>query len=235
VPDASTFGDAVRALHVHGLWEEVPSAVRARLSRGERGGIAETPKPGDARMGAARSFVIGSRRQAMEGARAAADRLGYRVIVIEEPVLGEARAAGPAVVARAMTAGGPDLEARRICVISSGETTVRVRGGGRGGRNQELALAALPALAESRRPVVLVSLGTDGVDGPTDAAGAIAASDSLARAAALGAPTVEAALEANDSYNYFDRLRDLVRTGPTGTNVGDLQIVCRGVSAKWSL
>ncbi|MBI2221160.1 MAG: DUF4147 domain-containing protein [Acidobacteria bacterium] len=228
VADRSTFADAVRALRAHGLWDEVPAAVRARLSKGERGEVSETPKPGEPRMAGASAFVIGSRRDAMEGARAVAETLGYRAVVIDEPTLGEARRAGPALVARALAWGREDAGMRPTCVISSGETTVHVRGSGRGGRNQELALAAVSALAESPWPVVLVSVGTDGVDGPTDAAGAIATADSLARAAALGAPSVAAALDANDSHSYFDRLGDLVRTGPTGTNVGDLQIVCWG-------
>ena len=228
VADASTFADAVAALHDHGLWEEVPSAVRTRLSRGARGEVDETPKPGEPRIAGASSFVIGSRRDAMDGARVAAEKLGYRAIVLDEPTLGEARLAGPALVEKALAACRQDSGGRPTCMISSGETTVRVRGGGSGGRNQELALAAVPALRESGRRMVLVSLGTDGVDGPTDAAGAIAATDSLARAAAAGALSVAATLDANDSYRYFDRLGDLIRLGPTGTNVGDLQIVCWG-------
>jgi glycerate-2-kinase len=222
VADPSTFGDAVRALRARDAWSDLPGGVRARLSGGEAGEIAETPKPGDPRFAHASGFVIGGRRDAMQAARVAAERLGYRVVLIDEPTLGEARAAGPMIVARARErAGSPD----RTCVISSGETTVHVRGQGRGGRNQELALAALASLASSRSPMTLVSLGTDGVDGPTDAAGAVADERSLSRATALGLPAVDAVLAANDAYTFFDRLDDLVRTGPTGTNVGDLQIV----------
>jgi glycerate-2-kinase len=227
VADRSTFSDARRILHEFDLWDAAPPRVRAHLARGERGAVSETPKPGDPRLGHSRAFVIGSRREAMEGARDAAVRAGYHAVIKDEAVLGEARVAGPAVMACALESALRE-SAAGVCVISSGETTVHVRGGGRGGRNQELALAALPALARASRPIVLVSLGTDGVDGPTDAAGAIADGGSLARAAGLGAPPVAAALEANDSYSYFDRLGDLVRTGPTGTNVGDLQIVLVG-------
>jgi glycerate-2-kinase len=232
VADPSTFGDAVRTLREFEVWDDAPEAVRAHLAQGVRGDIPETPKPADPRLSDARSFVIGSRREAMEGAREAAERLGYDVVVIGEPVLGEARAMGPVVVERAL------LAARRratphagVCVVSSGETTVRVRGNGRGGRNQELALSALPSLRDARLPIALASVGTDGVDGPTDAAGALADGGSLARAEEEHAPTVEAALDANDSYGYFDRLGDLIRTGPTGTNVGDLQIVLIGPAA----
>jgi glycerate 2-kinase len=223
VPDSSTFVDAARALDVRGLWEQVPAAVRQRLSSGAKGKIEETPKPGDRRLANASGFVIGSRRDAMNGARETASRLGYRVIVVDEPTLGEARVAGPAVIDRAARlaseGSGP------LCVISSGETTVRVTGHGRGGRNQELAVAALPRLKTFGRPVVLASIGTDGVDGPTDAAGAIADERSLSRAAAQGLPPVGDVLRANDAYPFFNALGDLIRTGPTGTNVGDLQIV----------
>ncbi len=225
VPDPSTFGDAVRALGAREVWDALPERVRHRLSRGARGEAAETPKPGDERLARASAFVIGGRRDAMEGARAAAERLGYRGIVIEEPTLGEARTAGSGVVARARHLAG---DASRACVISSGETTVRVRGKGRGGRNQELALAAAPALAAGARPIALVSLGTDGVDGPTDAAGAFVDGTSLRRAIELGLPPIDVVLRDNDSYPFIDRLGDLIRTGPTGTNVGDLQIVLVG-------
>ena len=223
VADASTYADAIAAVRAGGVWQDLPPSVREHLARGRRGDVPETPKPGDPRLAGAQAFVIGSRRDAMEGARAAAERLGYQSRVIDEPTLGAARAAGPAVVARAVaTVGTREV---RACVISSGETTVDVRGGGRGGRNQELALAALPALDAVRRPVVLASFGTDGVDGPTDAAGAIADDGSLRRARELGLAAPDAVLDANDSYPFFDRLGDLIRTGPTGTNVGDLQIV----------
>ena len=157
----------------------------------------------------------------MAAARDAARALGYDPVVVDEPVVGESRQAGPALVARSTRLAGPSGS---YCVISSGETTVSVRGAGRGGRNQELALAAIPALAALEWPTVLASVGTDGVDGPTDAAGAIADSSSVARATAMALSRDEA-LAANDSYAFFDRLGDLVRTGLTGTNVGDLQVL----------
>jgi glycerate-2-kinase len=222
VPDQSTYAEAVVALQQSELWETLPAAVKNHLMRGGRGEIAETPKPGDTRLGAASGFVIGSRRHAMAGAAGAAERLGYATVVIDEPTLGEARVAGPALVDRALQIA---RHRERCCVISSGETTVHVKGSGRGGRNQELALAALPMLAAKERSVMLVSVGTDGVDGPTDAAGALADEQSLSRADAAGLAPVDAVLDANDAYPFFDALGDLVRTGPTGTNVGDLQIL----------
>lgn len=222
VPDGSTFGDAVGFLSGRGLWDELPASVRRRLTRGAKGGLPETPKPGDPRLAAASGFVIGNRHNAMNGARDAASRLGYRAVVVDRATLGEARHAGPPLVEQAARMV---REGERLCVITSGETTVHVTGDGRGGRNQELALSALPALAAADRWMVLISIGTDGVDGPTDAAGAIADHRSLARARDLNLPSVDQILAANDAYPFFEALGDLVRTGPTGTNVGDLQVI----------
>jgi hydroxypyruvate reductase len=200
----------------------MPASVRQHLTRGQDGNAPETPKPGDPRLADASGFVIGSRRDAMRGAQDAAERLGYRTVVVDRPTLGEAKLAGPAVVEHGLRLATVD---QRLCVISSGETTVRVTGSGRGGRNQELALAAIPVLASIGREAVLLSLGTDGIDGPTDAAGAIADDRTLSRAGASGLPPVPDVLSANDAYRFFDALGDLIRTGRTGTNVGDLQVL----------
>jgi len=141
--------------------------------------------------------------------------------MLDEPTVGEARLAGAELARRAIaarrTAPGP------LCVIASGETTVRVTGRGRGGRNQELALAAAEVLAELATPVVAASLGTDGIDGPTDAAGAIVDATTISRAMRAGLSPA-AVLHDNNTYALFDVLGDLVRTGPSGTNVGDLQV-----------
>lgn len=220
VADATTFADALRVLDQHGGRHAYPSAVVARLEQGAAGRIPDTPKPGDERLARSDARVIGNRMTAVAGAGAAAAALGYRVQVVPEPVVGEARLAASAVIAAATAAG----LAVPACVISSGETTVRVTGAGKGGRNQELALAFVPLVAQLGARVALASVGTDGIDGPTDAAGAIVDSTTQARAAALG---LEAAsfLHHNNAYVFFDRLGDLIRTGPTRTNVGDLQIV----------
>jgi glycerate 2-kinase len=152
--------------------------------------------------------------------------MGYDAVVHEPPVVGEAR---HAAVTWWETIGGPAVAAgRRLALISSGETTVRVVGNGRGGRNQEFALAAATALAGASTPSVLVSMGTDGIDGPTDAAGAIVDPRTCARAAALGLAAPETFLDRNDSAAFFDPLGDLLRPGPTGTNVGDLQVFLVG-------
>ncbi len=221
VPDESTFGDAWRVLQAYGGADAYPPAVVHYLAAGVRGDVQESPKPGDPRFARVRTQLIGGRRDAMAGAAEEAARLGYAVDVIDAPVVGEARHAGAALAGAVL--GRPRAASPR-CVISSGETTVRVRGSGRGGRNQELALATVGILAGAGRRVALASVGTDGIDGPTDAAGAYVDHTTDARAAALGLASPAAYLDHNDSYAFFDALGDLVRTGPTGTNVGDLQI-----------
>jgi glycerate 2-kinase len=234
VADPSTFGDAEGALRAGGLWDRIPSAVRDRLSGGAGGELPETPKPGDARLAAAEFVLAGSRRDAMTGARDAAASLGYDVEWIDTPTTGEARVAAAAFVARARERAGRST--RPFCIVASGETTVslpsdpdspaRSAQAGAGGRNQEFALAAAEGLSELA-DCALASVGTDGIDGPTDAAGAIADSTTLTRARALGLdPAV--ALAAHDSHTFFRALGDLIMTGPTSTNVGDLQILLRG-------
>ena len=228
VADPSTFDEALRVIDAHGSRAVYPRSVVRRLEDGAAGTLADTPKPGDERLARAYTRIIGSRTTAMDAARAHAESLGYAVVIIEDPVVGEARVAGPALIARAMKAGAPPAPVGRtsevrqpLCVIASGETTVRVTGRGRGGRNQELVLSMLPYLAGD---VVAASIGTDGIDGPTDAAGALADGTSRDRAAARGLDPA-AYLNDNNAYAFFDELGDLIRTGPTTTNVGDLQII----------
>jgi len=191
------------------------------LQRGTRGEIAETPKPGDPRLADAGFVLAGSRQDAMDGASAEAARLGYHVERIDPPTLGEAAAAGRAFVELAQARGA--RTGRPTCVIASGETTVTLTGKtGVGGRNQELALAAALAMAKSG-DVALASVGSDGVDGPTAAAGAIVDAMTIARAQAMGLDA-SAALARHDSHPFFSALGDLVVTGPTGTNIGDVQV-----------
>ena len=204
----------------------------ARLRAGASGGLDETPKPGDARLERSITRIIGTRGDAAAGAAAAARSLGYRTIVIDEPVVGPAREAGPGFVESAVRRAGPGDEP--VCVIATGETTVRVTGSGRGGRNQEVVLSAARTLAALPTPAALLSGGTDGVDGPTDAAGAMADATTLARAERAGLRSPEAYLDDNDAYRFFSALGDLVITGPSDTNVGDIQVLLiapRGRSA----
>jgi glycerate-2-kinase len=225
VGDASTFADAADVLRRFGGLDAYPPAVVERIQRGIRGEYPETPKPGDRRLARAETSVIGSRRNALRGASKEANARGYRVVTIDEPVSGEAREAARWYLrdALARSAALP----RPLCIVSSGETTVTVRGNGRGGRNQEFALALVEPLASLEGDTWLASVGTDGVDGPTDAAGAIVYSGTLKRARNPRMRLAPAAsfLDNNDAYHYFDRLDDLVHTGPTGTNVGDLQVL----------
>jgi len=222
VPDDSTFRDALRVIEeARPQPPEWPTAVLQRLHAGVAGRIAETPKPGEPRLAGHQARVIGSRREAMAGAAAEAERLGYRSIVLDDPVAGEARLAGPALFARASNV------ARRadvpLCIVTSGETTVHVTGDGLGGRNQELVLSSLGLVAGHHGGVAFASAGTDGVDGPTRAAGALADATSLERAQALGL-SPDDFLRRNDAFHFFEAMGDLIRTGPTGTNVGDLQV-----------
>ncbi len=223
VPDPSTFADAERILLRYGGRDAFPKPLTALIEEGVRGRRPETPKPGDPRIERSSARVIGGREDAMRGAEAAARSRGYHPVVLGPPIVGEARVAGRAH-ALAVTGRPFDLPGR-ACIISSGETTVRVVGSGRGGRNQEFALAAVDTLAACQRPAALASVGTDGVDGPTDAAGAIVDSTTLFRAQGLGLGDPARYVDANDSYQFFAGLGDLILSGPTGTNVGDLQII----------
>jgi len=221
VGDPSTFADALRVLDAFGGRDAYPGAIVAHILAGVDGQLPESPKPGDASLLRAETRLIGGRHDAMRGAAAEAARRGYAVHVFDAPVVGEARNAGPAFARQAIEAAR--TQRRPACVIASGETTVRVKGTGTGGRNQELALAAAEVIAGAGPQVMFASIGTDGIDGPTDAAGAIVDNSTVDRLNAAG-KSVQAVLDDNDSYTCFDSLGDLVRTGPSGTNVGDLQV-----------
>ena len=185
--------------------------------------IGSGPTVGDAPIPGARFVLIGSRRDAMEGAARTARRLGYEVTVVRPPILGEARDAAREFFGLHDVASG---FSRKSCVIASGETTVTLGASdGLGGRNQEFALVGAMAIARIDG-VAFASVGTDGIDGPTDAAGAIADGTTIPRAQALGLDA-SVALARHDSYPFFQALGDLVITGPTGTNVGDLQVFLR--------
>ena len=227
VPDATTFEKALDVLDRRGGSARYPPAVVRWLARGADGGVEETPKPNDPRLTRSVATVIGGRLTAVDGASRAAEALGYRIHAIEQPVTGEARRAGAALVDVASWASML-RDAQPMCILASGETTVRVTGQGSGGRNQECALAMGLSLETLGSSVVAASVGTDGVDGPTDAAGAVVDTTTLARAKAAGIEEPQRYLDNNDSYTFFNTLGDLIRTGPTGTNVGDLQIILIG-------
>jgi hydroxypyruvate reductase len=226
-PDSSTFGDALRVLSKFKLTRKVPRSVMARLEDGAKGRCPETPKPGDRIFANVHNIVVGSNRLALEAAAAQARHLGYKPLILSSSMQGESREVARAhceILREVLKTGSP--VARPACLLSGGETTVTVKGKGKGGRNQEFALAAALYIEDVKNAVVL-SAGTDGTDGPTDAAGAIADGSTLARAARKELSLVEQ-LAANDSYPVFEALGDLVKTGATGTNVMDLHILLAG-------
>lgn len=226
VPDPTTYADALRALDERGLRDRVPAAARRHLEAGARGERADTPKPRDPLFRRVRTQVIGSNRLSVEAAAREARRQGLRPVVLTTRLEGEAREAARVLVAilrECVESGRPGP--LPVCLLAGGETTVTVRGGGRGGRNQEIAVAGAAALPAFPVPAVIASLATDGVDGASDAAGGVADRDSVARAVALGLAPPAAFLAASDSSGFLAPLGDLIVTGPTGTNVVDLSVL----------
>jgi glycerate 2-kinase len=220
-PDPTTFADAWAALERYDLTGRVPTPVRDRLQAGRRGEVPETPKPGDPLFDRVQNVLVGSNRLAAEAAVEQAQHHGLNALLLSTFIEGEACQAARVAAALARELVSFDRPvARPACLVWGGETTVTVRGKGRGGRNQELALAAAQAL-DGLPGVLLVALATDGTDGPTDAAGAVATGETAARARAAGLD-LATHLAANDAYPFFAALDDLLRTGPTGTNVNDL-------------
>jgi len=220
VPDSSTFHDALAVLEGYDLLEQVPSAVLTRLRQGCAGALPETPKPGDAVFTHVHNLLVGSNRLALNAAATAAQHLRFTTQVLDQPLSGDTTEAGRdfARILRTLlyTCKAP------LCVLAGGETTVRVTGQGKGGRNQEFALVVAREL-DGVTGWTLLSAGTDGVDGPTDAAGAFVDSQSIDRATARGLDPL-AALRENDTYPFFAALGDLFTPGPTGTNVMDVKI-----------
>ena len=224
VADDSTFAAALAILDRRGGRAAYPAAVVEHLRQGEAGRRAETPKAGDQRLDRAMARVIGPQRGAIDGARRAAEALGYHVHIVADPVTGEARLAAGELVDR-LQRHRRALPRPPLCIVASGETNVTVTGKGRGGRNQEFALALAAALPRLGAAAAGASIGTDGIDGPTDAAGAIVDGTTFERARAAGLADPETFFTDNNTYEFFDTLHDLIRTGPTSTNVGDLQVI----------
>jgi glycerate 2-kinase len=223
-PDASTFQSAWQVIEKYALQDRIPSVVRHRLEAGLLGEIDETPKPGEACFRRVQNVIVGSNRLAVDAAARAARARGYRPVVLSTLIEGETRdiaSMHAAILKEAIASGRPARPP--VCFISGGETTVTLRGEGLGGRNQEFALACALAL-DGIPSAAALSGGTDGTDGPTDAAGAIADGRTLERARKLGLDAA-AFLARNDSYHFFDALGDLIRTGPTGTNVMDVRLL----------
>jgi len=221
VADPSTFADAVAVVDRHLAPAAVPAAVRARLEAGRAGRLAETVKAGDPALAHACTEVLAGNRTAVAAIAAEARARGYRTCVVDEPLTGDAAVAGRALVRRLLA----EPDHGPVAVVAGGETTVEVVGGRPGGRSQHLALAAALAL-EGQAGVVLAG-GTDGVDGATDAAGAVVDGETAARLRRAGIDPA-AALAATDSHRALAAAGALLRTGPTGTNVADVALALRG-------
>lgn len=227
-PDGTTYADAVNIARRDGVYEALPESVRHVLSGGASGRVSETPAPGDMEFSCVKNVLIGSNALALEAARTKAIELGYNTAILSSQLTGEAREIAKFFAGIACDIARSDMLCEKpACVLAGGETTVTIRGNGKGGRNQELALAFLSEIA--RRPgafegVSFLSTATDGNDGPTDAAGAFASVDIVTAAQDAGL-SVKASLAENDAYHFYETLGALYKTGPTNTNVCDIQIL----------
>lgn len=224
-PDKTTYHDAWAVLEKYRLLEKAPGNVLDILRKGVTGAMPETPKEQDAVFRKVQNIIIGSNRKALEAAKAKAEELGMHAEILSSAIAGEARDTAKLLAEKALTIknSGSARPGSPLCLISGGETTVTVRGNGVGGRNMELALAFALAIGGTDG-ITLLSAGTDGTDGPTDAAGAIVDGDTAGKARNAGL-NPEEYLAANDSYNFFSQLNQLLITGPTGTNVMDIQLI----------
>ena len=227
VPDKSTFGDCMAILRKYDLLDRVPESIKARIQRGIKGEIEETPKAGNPIFEKTQNVIIGSNIIAVKAAEQRAGELGYNPLILSTYIEGETREVAKvhAAIAKEIIKTNHPI-GPPACIISGGETTVTIRGNGLGGRNQEFVLAAALDIQELTGVVVL-SGGTDGTDGPTDAAGAIADVDTIRRAHEM-LLNATASLNDNDSYHFFEKLGDLLITGPTNTNVMDLRLILVG-------
>ncbi|MCR4406895.1 MAG: glycerate kinase [Anaerolineae bacterium] len=224
VPDPTTFAEAWAVLERYGITDEVPDSITSRLRAGLAGQVPETPKPGDLVFTRVQNVIVGSNEIAAQAVVDEAREQGFSALLLSTFIEGEAREVARvfAGIAKGMAEHGWPLKPP-ACLVAGGETTVTIRGRGKGGRNQELALAAALAI-HGWQNVAVVGLATDGTDGPTDAAGAIAWGDTVTRARELGLDAA-AYLANNDAYHFFQALGDLIITGPTNTNVNDLIFV----------
>jgi hydroxypyruvate reductase len=224
VPDPTTFAEAYALLERYGITTSVPPPIIEHLRRGMAGEVEETLKPNDMRLKRVQNLIVASNAQAAEAALAAARSEGFNTLLLTTYLQGEAREVGRALaaVARELAATGRPIPGP-ACIVAGGETTVTLRGQGMGGRNQELALSTVADLA-GLPGITLVTLATDGGDGPTNAAGAVVTGTTLQRARQRGLDPF-AHLARNDAYPFFDALGDLLRPGPTQTNVNDLVFI----------
>ena len=224
VPDPTSYGDCLRILQKYRILERVPDAVLDLLRKGEEGKIEETPKRDEPAFRQTQTAIIGSNLQAVEAAKQKAAELGFHPLVLSTLVDGETREVAKvhAAILKEILRSEQPIH-RPACLISGGETTVTLKGSGLGGRNQEFALAAAIEIA-GLETVVILSAGTDGTDGPTDAAGGVVDGTTVQRARKEGLDAKDF-LARNDSYHFLERIGDLLVTGPTFTNVMDLRLL----------
>lgn len=221
-PDPSTYQDAMDVIQKFFLKEKLPASVLKTIEEGVQGKIPDTPKGESSLFGRVENLIIGSNILALEAARAKAGELGFRSEILSTEVRGEARDAGKLLAYAALEKKKEKTFPEPLCLIAGGETIVTVRGEGKGGRNMEFALAFASEIKE-RDGIVLLSAGTDGTDGPTDAAGAIVDGTTILKGERAGL-NLDSYLNDSDSYHYLKAIGDLLITGPTGTNVMDIQI-----------
>jgi glycerate 2-kinase len=227
VPDSSTFEDVKEIMERYKIWNIIPDTVKNHFEKGIGGNIPETPKAGETIFSKTQNVIVGSNIQAVMAARKKAGKLGYNTMVLSSFIEGETKDAARvhAAIAKEILQTGNPVSAP-ACVISGGETTVTIRGKGKGGRNQEFCLAAAIDIA-GLDSVVILSGGTDGTDGPTDAAGATCDGQTIERALAKKIKAMDCLMD-NNAYPFFKELDDLLMTGPTNTNVMDLRLVLVG-------
>jgi len=220
-PDSTTYEDAIKVIERYGLENTMPRSIVETLEKGRKGLVSETPGEGNKVFQNVENIIVGSNEKAIDAAKTEALALGFLTSVLSTEIQGEARLVGKWLGRKALGTLLP-ASGRRICLISGGETTVAVKGRGKGGRNMELALAFSLEI-EGTEGISFLSAGTDGTDGPTNAAGAIVDGHTITRAKSLGLDAEEY-LNNNDSYHFFEKAGGLFVTGPTGTNVMDIQI-----------
>jgi len=222
-PEITTYNDALKVLEKYGLMDRCPHGILDVLCSGTNGLIPETPKEGNKIFERVENIIIGSNRTALAAAKKKAEELGFDAEIVSAEITGEAKEIGKWLAQKAIETKNTKKSNRSVCLISGGETTVTVTGSGLGGRNMELALSVAIEI-DSIDGTTLLSAGTDGTDGPTDAAGAIVDGQTIAKAEAINI-NPDDYLRNNDSYNFFKKIDNLFITGPTGTNVMDIQIV----------
>ena len=222
-PDNSTFSEAMSVIGKYEIADKIPVSILNHLKAGDSGEIPETPKAGDPAFNKVSNIIIGSNRLALRAAESKANNLGYHSLIFTSMIDGEAREIAKMIAAIIKEVQHSEMPVKKpACLLFGGEPTVHLKGDGKGGRNQELALAV--ALTDITGPYLFISCGSDGTDGPTDAAGAVVTEKTIMRAISKNLDALEY-LHNNNAYHFFEPLGDLIKTGPTRTNVMDLIFV----------